>query len=134
VASIRHDRVQAQIKEIASNIILFQLKDPRVGFVTITRVDLSSDMRVAKIYYSVLGSDVDTKLTARAIGHARGHVQREIAKRVRLRFAPIITFELDESPRKGIELANLIDEAVAEDQERRKNREDLPEPHEDAEE
>lgn len=124
MASIRHDRVQEQIREIASNIILFELKDPRVGFVTITRAELSPDMQFAKIYYSVLGSDVDTRLTARAIAHARGHVQTEIAKRLRrLRSVPIISFEYDESPKKSIELARLIDEAVAEDEERRKNQE-----------
>ncbi len=62
MTSIRHARVQEQIKEIASTIVLFELKDPRLGFVTITRVELSSDMRFARIYYSVLGSDVDINL------------------------------------------------------------------------
>lgn len=124
MASIRHDRIQEQIKEIASSIILYELKDPRVGFVTVTRVDLSPDLRYATIYYSVLGSDVDTRLTARAIGHARGHIQREIAKRVRIRFAPIIKLEIDESPKKSLELAHLIDEAVAEDEQRRQEHEE----------
>ena len=123
MASIRHDRVQEQIKEVASKIILFELKDPRIGFLTITKVDLSPDMRFATIFYSVLGSDVDTRLTAHAIAHARGHVQRQIAKQVRLRFAPIISFEFDETPKKSIELAHLIDEAVAEDEKRRKDHE-----------
>jgi len=124
VASIRHDRVQTQIKEIVSKVILFELKDPRLGFVTVTRVDLSPDMQFAKIFYSVLGSDVDTRLTAHAISHARGHVQSEIAKHLRrLRFVPKISFEYDDSPKKSIELAYLIDEVVAEDDERRKKHE-----------
>jgi len=126
MASIRHDRIQKQIKETASSIILYELKDPRIGFVTVTRVDLSPDLRYATIYYSVLGSDVDTRLTARAMGHARGHIQREIAKRVRLRFAPIIKLEMDDSPRKSIELSHLIDEAVAEDEHRRHKHEETP--------
>jgi len=121
VASIKHDRVQAQIKQIVSNVILFELKDPRLGFVTVTRVELSSDMQFAKIFYSVLGSDVDTRLTAHAISHARGHVQSEIAKRLRrVRFIPRISFQYDDSPKKSIELAHLIDQAVGEDQQRRK--------------
>jgi ribosome-binding factor A len=124
VASIRHDRVQEHIKEIASTIILFELKDPRLGFVTITKVDLSSDMRSAKIYYSVLGSDVDTRLTAHAMRHSRGHVQREIAKRLRrLRYTPIISFEYDDSPKTGIELSGIIERAIAEDEQRKKQHE-----------
>jgi len=123
VANVRHERVQEQIKQVASRIVLYELKDPRLGFVTVTRVDLSPDLRFAKIYYSVLGSDADIKLTQRAIGHARGHIQREIAHNVRLRFAPEISFEFDESPRKSIELAHLIDKAVAEDEQRKKENE-----------
>jgi len=120
VASVRHDRIQELIKELASNIILFRLKDPRLGFVTITKVDLSPDMRSAKVFYSVLGSDKDVKLTDAAIRHARGHVQREVAKRLHVRFAPEIVFVFDEYPRKSIELSKLIDKALAEDEERRK--------------
>ena len=124
MASIRHDRVQEQIKEIASTIILFELKDPRLGFVTITKVDLSSDMRAARIYYSVLGSDVDTRLTGHAMRRARGHVQGEIAKKLRrLRYTPIISFEYDDSPKTSIELSGLIDRAIAEDEERKKQHE-----------
>ena len=119
--TIKHDRVQELIKEVASNVILFQLKDPRLGFITITRVDLSPDLRQAKIYYSVLGTDADAKLTAHAMRHARGHVQREVAKHLHIRFAPEISFEFDESPRKSIELAHIIDQAIAEDLARHKN-------------
>ena len=115
----RHDRIQQLIKQLASNIILYELKDPRMGFVTISRVDLSSDLRFAKVFYSVLGSDVDMQQTARTIQHARGHIQRQIAKQIRLRFAPEISFEFDDSPRKSIELSQIIDEAVAEDEERK---------------
>ena len=120
MASVKHDRIQEQIKEVASQIILFRLKDPRLGFITITKVDLSLDLRVAKIYYSVLGTDIDTKLTAQAMGHARGHIQREVAKHIHLRFAPEIRFELDDTPRKSIELSKLIDQAIAEDEQRKK--------------
>ena len=124
MASIRHDRVQEQIKEIASTIILFELKDPRLGFVTVTKVDLSSDMRSARIYYSVLGSDVDTRLTAHAMRQSRGHVQREIAKKLRrLRYTPIISFEYDDSPKTGIELSGIIERAIAEDEQRKKQHE-----------
>jgi len=130
VASVRHDRIQELIKELASNIILFRLKDPRLGFVTITKVDLSPDMRQAKVYYSVFGTDKDVKLTDAAIRHARGHVQREVAKRLHVRFAPEIIFVFDEFPRKSIELSHLIDKALAEDAERRKQtgREEPAEP------
>jgi len=117
VASVRHERVQEQIKQVASRIILYELKDPR-------------DLRFAKIFYSVLGDDTDIKLTQRAIRHAKGHIQREIARNVRLRFAPEISFEFDESPRKSIELAHIIDEALAQDEQRKKENEQ----HEDKQE
>lgn len=130
MASVRHERVQEQIKQVASRIILYELKDPRLGFVTVTRVDLSPDLRFAKIFYSVLGDDTDIKLTQRAIRHAKGHIQREIARNVRLRFAPEISFEFDESPRKSIELAHIIDEALAQDEQRKKENEQ----HEDKQE
>ena len=135
MATVKHDRIQQLIKELASNIILFHLKDPRLGFITVTKVDLSADLRLAKVYYSVLGTDADARLTAAAIGHARGHIQREVAKHIHLRFAPEIRFEFDDTPKKSIELAKLIDAAVAEDEERRKaTGRDVPEKEEKTEE
>ncbi|HUS58528.1 MAG TPA: 30S ribosome-binding factor RbfA [Planctomycetota bacterium] len=120
MATVKHDRVQELIKEVASHIVLYELKDPRLGFITITKVDLSPDLRSAKIFYSVLGTDTEANLTAHAIRHARGHIQREIAKHIRLRFAPEISFVVDDTPKKSIELSRLIDEAIAEDEERKK--------------
>ena len=123
MATVKHDRIQELIKESASNIVLYELKDPRLGFITITKVDLSPDLRFAKVYYSVLGTDAEAKLTAHAIQHALGHIQREVAKHVHLRFAPEISFVVDDAPRRSVELSQLIDKAVAEDQERRKEHE-----------
>ncbi|HQJ15622.1 MAG TPA: 30S ribosome-binding factor RbfA [Candidatus Omnitrophota bacterium] len=92
---LRHERVKQAIKREVSLIIANELMDPRMGFVTITAVDLSPDMRYAKVSYSVMGSVEQHKQTKGALESALGLIRTLVAERVQLRFAPEISFHED---------------------------------------
>ena len=112
--SRRAARIAARIREEASNIILYELQDPRIEFVTVTKVDLSNDYRHATVYVSVLGDEAKRRTALRGLASARGLVQSRIAKSLRLREAPHIAFEFDPTIERSIEISRLIDEAIAE--------------------
>lgn len=97
MAQLRVQKVQELIKQEISKMILQELKDPRIGFVTVTRVEASGDLRHAKVFLSLLGSDEQKASTWIALKHALGHIRSEIAKRIRMRFAPELTLHLDET-------------------------------------
>jgi ribosome-binding factor A len=113
MASRRAARVAQRIKQEASQVILYELRDPRLGLLTITRVDISSDLRHATILYSVLGDDAARRTAQRGLDSARGLVRTRIARSLQLREAPDIRFEFDPSVEKAIELSKLIDAATA---------------------
>jgi len=104
----RQSRVAERVKEEASSILLHELKDPRMGFVTVTSVRMSPDLQHAHIYVSVLGEEGAERSTMRALQHARGFVQRAIAERVQLRRAPEIQFHTDESTKRSVRISSLI--------------------------
>jgi len=107
---LRHDKVAEAIKKEASVILHDELKDPRLGFVTITRVELTQDLRYAKIFFSVLGDETAHKKTEEALTSALGFVRRLIAQRIRLRFAPEIVFKEDRSAEYSIRIQEALDE------------------------
>src|SRR5436305_4908505 len=92
----RLERVAEVVREVASETILFELGDPRVKNVTVTRAEVSGDLQHAKVYVSVMGSPAETKLTMNGLKHAAGFVQSKLANRLKTRFTPTITFVLDE--------------------------------------
>lgn len=106
----RFEKVAQAIKEEVSIVIHDELKDPRLGFVTITHVDLTKDMRYARIFYSVLGSEQDYKKTSEALDSALGFIRRLIAQRIRLRFAPEIIFKEDRSGEYSFKIQEVLDE------------------------
>ena len=93
----RPERVSEALRQEISKIVHDELKDPRIGFVTITKVDLSKDLRFAKVYYSVMGEEKDRNLTIKGLNSARGYIKRLIGKRLGLKFTPEITFVVDKS-------------------------------------
>jgi ribosome-binding factor A len=113
MASRRAARVAQRIKQEASQVILYELRDPRLGLLTITRVDISSDLRHATIFYSVLGDDAARRTAHRGLDSARGLVRTRIARSLQLREAPDIRFEFDPSVEKAIEMSRLIDAATS---------------------
>jgi ribosome-binding factor A len=106
-------RVSEVIREVASETILFQLRDPRVKGVTVTRAEVSADLQHAKVFVSIMGTAAEQKLTMHGLRHAAGFVQSKLASRLKTRFTPVITFVLDEGVKKSIEMTRLINEALA---------------------
>jgi ribosome-binding factor A len=106
----RSDKVAEAIHEIVSGLLVKGLKDPRIGFVTITGVKVSDDIRHATIFYTVMGSDEVKKATFHGLNSAVGFIRKEVGKELRLRFAPELIFKYDES----IEYGNRIDRLLKE--------------------
>jgi ribosome-binding factor A len=104
----RRERVEEAIKKEVSLIIHDELKDPRVGFVTITKVELSKDLRNAKIFYSVLGKEEDHEKTKSALDSALGFIRTLIAERINLRFATEIMFREDHSTEYSARIEEVL--------------------------
>lgn len=115
MGSLRHSRVAEEIKKEVSLIIPQEVKDPRVGFVTVTGVEVTNDLRYAKVFVSVLGGDEDEKRSLSALNKAKGLVRSELGKRIRLRFAPEITFVVDKSLDQGARISQLLSQVVKEE-------------------
>lgn len=107
---LRKDRVTQAIKREISNIIHDELQDPRLGFVTITKVEVTADLRSAKIFYSVLGKDEDYIKTAEALDSALGYIRKLISERIQLRFAPEIIFREDRSGEYSMKIEEILKE------------------------
>jgi ribosome-binding factor A len=105
-------RVAEAIREVASETILYELRDPRVKMVTVTRAEVSGDLQHAKIYVSIMGSPAEQKLTMHGLQHATGFVQAQLAKRLQTRFTPAIRFVLDQGVKNSLEMTRLINEAL----------------------
>jgi len=105
----RYERVKCAIEKEVSIILHDYLKDPRIGFITVTRVDLSADLRLAKIYYSVLGDIKQKANTSKGLEHAGGFIRRMIAQRLNLKFTPEIFFKEDNSIEESIYLEQEIE-------------------------
>ena len=113
-ASRRAARVAERIREEASQIILYELQDPRIRFVTITKVDISGDLRYATIYVSVLGDEGRRRTALRGLESARGLIQTRLGRSLRLRDTPTLRFEFDPSVEKSIEISRLLDQVAEE--------------------
>ena len=106
-------RVAEVIREVASATILFELRDPRVKGVTVTRAEVSADLQHAKVYVSLMGTDKEQDLTMHGLRHSAGYIQAKLAKRLQTRFTPTIRFVLDQGVKNSIEVSRLINEALA---------------------
>jgi ribosome-binding factor A len=108
--SRRHQRVALQIQQEVSLILSRGLKDRRIGFVTVTGVDLSPDLRHAKVFVSAMGKDQEKKDTLEALNHAAGWIRHELGQRIRMKFLPEIVFRTDTSLDYGERIDRLLDE------------------------
>src|SRR3954451_25038707 len=109
----RMARVAEAVREVASETILFELRDPRVKGVTVTRAEVSGDLQRAKVYVSIMGSPGEQNLCTHGLRHAAGFIQSKLARRLQTRFTPVIEFVLDEGVKRSIEMTRLINEALA---------------------
>jgi len=114
VIPYRREKLSSQIIKDISAILHTQMKDPRLGLVSVTRVTLTPDLSEAKVFVSVLGADKEKKLTMSALRHARGFVQRELSHRLAIRQCPAIEFVRDDSIEKTIKLTSKIDKLTKE--------------------
>jgi ribosome-binding factor A len=105
-------RVAEAVREVASQTILFEVRDPRVKNVTVTRAEVSGDLQHAKVFVSVMGSKREQQRCMNGLKHAAGFVQSKLAGRLQTRFTPVIEFVLDEGVKKSIEMTRLINEAL----------------------
>ncbi|MBS4536005.1 30S ribosome-binding factor RbfA [Clostridium sp. D2Q-14] len=110
MGSKRISRISEEIKKIVSELIIKEIKDPRMSsMTTITEVEVTNDLRYANIYISVLGNEKERESTIEALQSASGFIRREIGKRIKLRYIPEPKFNLDKSIENGIYISKLID-------------------------
>jgi ribosome-binding factor A len=111
----RSRRVADQIQRELAEIIRLEMKDPRVSLATITSVDVTSDLEHAKIFVTTLGPISDHATLLAGLRRATGFLRSQLSHRMKLRIVPALSFEYDTSVQRGVELSQLIDQAIAED-------------------
>lgn len=104
----RSDRVGEMIHKEISVILNRGLKDPRVGFVTLTAVDVTSDLSIAKVYYTVIGDDKSRKETAKGLEKASPYIRRQLAQQLKMRHTPSLIFKYDSSIEYGSHIDSLL--------------------------
>lgn len=113
----RSERVSELILEEVSWVIRNEVKDPGVGFITLTRVDMTPDLRHASIYVSIMGGDRAKRRGLRALNRARGYIRSALGRRVRLKYLPEIRFVLDRSLERVKRIDDILRELSATDEE-----------------
>lgn len=108
-------RMAEAIREVASETILFKVADPRVKGVTVTRAEVSNDLRDVTVFVSIMGTEAEQRNALRGLQHASGFVQARVAARLQTRFTPTLDFKRDEGIKKSVEMSRMIDEALAAD-------------------
>jgi ribosome-binding factor A len=112
----RMRRVNEAVREVVSEGV-GELKDPRIGFVTVTGVETSPDLRHARVFVSVLGSEAKRKRTLAGLAAAHGVLQARLARELRIKRTPQLAFEYDPTVERGVRMTQLIDELAPEDDE-----------------
>ena len=106
-------RVNEAMRAVLSDAIATDIKDPRVGFVTVTGVKTSPDLRHARVYVSVLGDDSEREGSLTGLRSAHGFLQRRLASELTLKHTPALTFEYDDTVDRGMRISQLLDEGPA---------------------
>lgn len=114
MASDRLRRVDEAVRQVLSDAVATGVKDPRVGFVTVTAVRTSPDLRHARVYVSVLGTDDERAASLEGLRSAHGYLQRRVATELRLKHTPTLDFHYDDSVERGMRLSELIDRETGE--------------------
>jgi ribosome-binding factor A len=114
----RARRVEEQLKRLLSELIRREVKDPRVGLITITSAEVSRDLTHANVYFTPFAGSGDAKAAREALQHAAGFLRHQVRNQMRLRVAPEIQFHIDDSVERGARLSELISDAVESDRRR----------------
>ena len=101
-------RVAEVVREVAAETILFELQDPRVKNVTVTRAEVAADLQHAKVYVSVMGTPREQDLCMHGLKHAAGFIQSKLGSRMKTRFTPTLRFVLDEGVKKSLEITRIL--------------------------
>ena len=118
----RSRRIAEQVQRELSEIIRLELKDPRVGMITLTDVEVTPDNAHARIYFTVLGDASRVEEAAAGLQHATGFLRKQLAQRLDVRVVPNLHFEYDASVERGFRVSQLIDAAVADDARRKRRK------------
>ncbi len=110
----RMRRVDEAMREVLSDAITSEIKDPRVGFITVTAVETSPDLRHARVFVSVLGEEAVRRRSLAGLESAHGYLQRRVARELRLKNTPTLEFVYDETVERAQRLTDLIDREVGE--------------------
>jgi ribosome-binding factor A len=113
MSTARGARIADQIQRSLAELIRTEVRDPRVGLVTLTGVELSRDQSHAKVFYTVMGSGPEVEAAGEGLARAAGFLRSELAHQLTIRKVPELHFEFDDSVERGVRLSRLIDEAVA---------------------
>lgn len=111
----RSEKVSEAIHEMVSALLIKGLKDPRIGFVTITGVKVTDDLHLATIYFTVVGTDEEKKATEQGLNSAKGYMRKELGKNLRMRYVPELIFRYDASLEYGNRIDSLLRELHTED-------------------
>ena len=106
----RMRRVDEAMREVLSTAITSELKDPRVGFVTVTAVDTSPDLRRARVFVSVLGTEGERRRSLEGLRSAHGYLQTRVARELRLKHTPTLDFAYDDSTDRGLRISEILEE------------------------
>jgi len=106
----RADKIAETIHELISGLLIKGVKDPRIGFTTITGVKVTDDLHLATVYFSVVGDETEKKSTEKGLNSARGFIRKELGKNLRMRYVPDILFKYDASQDYGRRIDSLLDE------------------------
>ena len=106
----RSDKVAEAVHELVSELLVKGLKDPRIGFVTITGVKVTDDMRLATVYFTVIGTDEEKKATEQGLNSARTFIRKEMGKKFRMRYVPEVVFKYDASVEYGYRIESILKE------------------------
>ncbi len=112
MSSRRVEKAAEAIRGVVSMAILAELKDPRVRDVTVTYVEVSADLRHAKVHVSVMGDETQQNLSLRGLQSAAGFLQSKIAERIEIRYTPKLTFILDQGVKRSIAVAKILQEVL----------------------
>lgn len=111
MAKYRSGRINEEMKKEISNIIQHNVKDPRItAMVSVTKVDVTKDLRYAKVYVSIFGSEESKASTFEALKSSSGFIRREVGRKINLRYTPEIIMELDDSIEQGMHIDKILQE------------------------
>jgi ribosome-binding factor A len=116
MAGARMRRVNEVLREVVGGVVSGELVDPRLGFVTVTAVEASPDLRTAKVFVSVLGDSTERDATLDALRSSHGVIQKRIAAETRMKRTPTLTFHYDDTIEKGVRISQLLDDGQEEDE------------------